>query len=364
MTTTRPDRPLVLPPNVFDHFYRGGARIAALRGSDPGQGFRPEEWLAATIARDGGGDLGLSRTGDGELLRDLVAGDPDGWLGGAGAWPGDTGVLVKLLDAAQRLPVHVHPTRSFARSHLNCPYGKTEAWYVLAADGTGADAASVWLGWQADVDPAALAAAVERQDSTWMLERMNRVQVAPGDGILVPAGTAHAIGAGVFVIEVQEPTDFSVLLEWSVTTSGPEDSHLGLGWDRALTALQHTATDPQELASLIRHSDPAGRSARVGSAYPAAADPFFRLQLAAPAGGSVVEFAAGYGVVVVLSGVGAMTGADAEIAVQGGEVLVVPAAFGAWQCRGAVRMAVARPGAGWPGALSAPDRNAPDRNAP
>lgn len=359
MTTTRNDRPLLLPPNVFDHFYRGGARIAALRGSDPGQGFRPEEWLAATTARDGAGDLGLSRTMDGELLRDLVAADPGGWLGGAGGWPGDTGVLVKLLDAAQRLPVHVHPDRAFARTHLNCPYGKTEAWYVLAADGVGDDAASVWLGWQTDVDPDELAERVAQQDSAWMLGRMNQVRVTPGDGILVPAGTAHAIGAGVFVLEVQEPTDFSILLEWSVTTSGPDDSHLELGWGRALTALDHTATNQQQLASLIRHSDPAARSATLGSAYPAPADPFFGLQLAAPANGSAVELPAGYGVAVVLSGTGIITGADARISVRDGQVLVIPAAFGAWRLAGTVRMAVARPGLGWPGSLSGTEGNTP-----
>ena len=344
MTSLRQNRPLVLPPNVFDHFYRGGARIAALRGSDPGQGFRPEEWLAATNSRNGAGDLGLSRTQNGELLRDLVAADPQGWLGGDGAWPGDTGVLVKLLDAAQRLPVHVHPTRSFAAAHLNCPYGKTEAWYVLATDDVGTDAACVWLGWRTDVDPGELAAAVEQQDSAWMLERMNRVRVAPGDGILVPAGTAHAIGSGVFLLELQEPTDFSILLEWSVTTSGSDDSHLDLGWERALTALDHRATDRSALAALIRHSDPAARSATVASAYPAAADPFFGLQLAAPANGGTVDLPAGYGVAVVLSGAGTMTGAGAQIPLDNGQVLVIPAAFGAWQLSGAVRVAVARPG--------------------
>ena len=356
MTATHSDRPLMLPPNVFDHYYRGGERIAALRGSDPGQGFRPEEWLAATVARNGGGELGLSRTADGELLRDLVAADPRGWLGGAGAWPGDTGVLVKLLDAAQRLPVHVHPTQYFARSHLGCLYGKTEAWYVLAAERPDTDAAepSVWLGWHEDVDPGELAERVERQDGAWMLERMNRVTVAPGDGILVPAGTAHAIGAGVFVLELQEPTDFSVLLEWSITTSGADDAHLGLGWDRALGVTDHTAIGPESLDALIRHTDPATRSTHVRSAYPDRADPFFSLQLAAPTNGGAVDLTPGYGVAVVLSGSGTITGATAAIPVEPGQVWVIPAGFGCWRLTGDARLAIARPGVGWPGSLVSP----------
>ena len=54
------------------------------------------------------------------------------------------GLCQRLLDAGQRLPVHVHPTRDYASRHLGCAYGKTEAWYVLEA---GPDAA-VWVGWR------------------------------------------------------------------------------------------------------------------------------------------------------------------------------------------------------------------------
>ena len=62
-----------------------------------------------------------------------------------------------------------------------------------------------------------------------------------------PPDRSHAIGAGVFVAEAQEPTDFSILLEWSVTTSTREDSHLGLGFERALCAVSHRALAPAAL---------------------------------------------------------------------------------------------------------------------
>src|SRR5437764_215786 len=55
---------------------------------------------------------------------------------------------------------------------------------------------------------------VERQDAAAMLAAMNQVVVRPGDSVLVPAGLPHAIGAGVTLIELQQPTDLSVLLEW------------------------------------------------------------------------------------------------------------------------------------------------------
>ena len=356
-------QPLILPPNVIDHFYRGGARIGELRGFEPNNEFQPEEWLAACTSRAGAGEIGLSRTTDGLLLRDIIAADRLSWIGTAAApyGAGDNGLLVKLLDAGQRLPVHVHPGREFAASHLGCPYGKTEAWFVLAVDPSAAaddqlagDGPAVWLGWTEDVDPAEVSARVEAQDSTWMLSRMHRIPVRPGDGILVPAGSAHAIGAGVFVAEVQEPTDQSILLEWSITTSGREDSHLDLGFPTALQALNHHKFDADQVASLCRHSDLAGRGRDLLPLLPAAADNFFRLDMAAPTAAESIAVPAGFAVVVVLDGAGVLTGQVETVPVSRGQVLAVPHAFGSWQVGGDVQLLVCRPGLGWPETMVAP----------
>jgi mannose-6-phosphate isomerase len=328
--------PVRLGPNLVDHFYRGGRRIADLRGIRTTSERQPEEWVAATVARDGHSTLGLARTVDGQLLRDLVVADPEHWTGGTGAWPGDVGLLLKLLDAGQRLPVHVHPDRDFAARHLDCPYGKTEAWLVLDAD----PGAAVHLGWDRDVDPADVARARDAQDGAWMLERMHRVEVRRGDAFLVPAGTPHAIGAGVFVAEAQEPTDFSILLEWSVTTSTREESHLGLGFDLATQALGHAATSLERLAEVTVSTDLDATSVPLTSLLPAEADPFFRLDLAT--GGATV--AAGFAAVVVLDGSGSLVGGSSSTHVRRGATLAVPAGLGDWRVAGDVRLLVARPG--------------------
>jgi mannose-6-phosphate isomerase len=329
------------------HFYAGGARIASLRGFETTSTHQPEEWLGATVARAGSDVVGLARTADGALLRDLVAADPVGWRG-TGSVPqltdSDTGLLLKLLDAGQRLPVHVHPDRAFARSHLDCPYGKTEAWYVLAAD----PGAVVHLGWTEDVDPEELAQRRDEQDGAWMLERMHRIEVRPGDGILVPAGQVHAIGAGVFVAEAQEPTDLSIVLEWSVTTSGREESHLDLGFDTAMAAVAHRALPPDALAGLIVS---ASAVPGLGSVLPAAAEEFFRLELASP--GAPAAVPAGFAVLLVLDGAGEIAGTTGErIAVRRGDAWAVPAAYGAWSAVGEASLLVARPGTGWPADLT------------
>jgi len=335
-------RPVALPPNLIDHFYAGGAKIAALRGIATTSTHQPEEWLAATVARAGSETVGLARLPDGMLLRDAVAADPAAWTGSrsAAAGPADTGLLVKLLDAGQRLPVHVHPDRAFAVRHLSCPYGKTEAWYVLDATGDGA----VYLGWTDDVAPDELVRRRDAQDSDWMLGHLNRVEVQRGDGVLVPAGTAHAIGEGVFVAEVQEPTDLSIVLEWAVTTSGREDSHLGLGFETVMPAVDHGRLSPERLAALRRHTDPGAVAAVPSTALPAEADPFFRIDVWAPDGAAAAPLPAGLAVVVVLAGEGALVGGDGTETVTAGQVLAVPAAFGDWSADGDVRLLVCRPG--------------------
>ncbi|WP_368496581.1 class I mannose-6-phosphate isomerase [Herbiconiux sp. A18JL235] len=345
-------KPTPLAPNLIDHFYLGGGRIAALRGIEQTSERQPEEWLAATVSRAGAGDVGLARTVDGDLLRDLVIADPAAWVGehhADAADASDTGILVKLLDAGQRLPVHVHPDRGFAASHLDCPYGKTEAWFVLEADA----GAAVHLGWKEAVDRDELDRRRDAQDSEWMLDHMNRIEVERGMGVLVPAGTVHAIDGGIFVAEVQEPTDFSIVLEWSVTTSTREESHLDLGFDTVMPAVSVDRLDESALASLVTRNDLSARGASARSLLSAEADPYFRLFLAAPDAGNETPVPSGFGVALVLEGSGSLV-ADTgdEVEYRSGQVFAVPASFGPWRVRGEGSILVAEPGAGWPSTLT------------
>jgi mannose-6-phosphate isomerase len=349
--------PQRLAPNLVRHFYRGGPKIAQLRGLTLDSDHLPEEWVGATVSRFGEPDVGPARTEAGDLVRDLVSGDPVGWLGSdvarrRRAGEADTGILVKLLDAGARLPVHVHPDRSFSARHLDCPYGKTEAWYVLDAEPD----AAVHLGWREDVAADELARRRDAQDSEWMLERMHRLPVRAGDGILVPAGLVHAIGEGVFLVEVQEPTDLSIVLEWSVTTSTREESHLGVGFDTAMAAVSHTALSPGTVRSLRRHLPGDHTGPLPATCLPEQAEPFFRLDVAAPGtdkddAACVVE--PGFAVLVVTEGEGHLVSGSERLVVSRGETYVVPAGFGTWELRGPVRALVARPSEAWPADLFA-----------
>lgn len=111
-----------LPANQPETFYRGADRIAEFRNV-PTLPDRPEDWVGSVTSRFGLAPSGLSTLVDGRVLGEAIAADPRWWLGPERA---DTGVLVKLLDAGQRLPLHAHPDRRFATAHLASPYGKTE----------------------------------------------------------------------------------------------------------------------------------------------------------------------------------------------------------------------------------------------
>src|SRR5207248_1253562 len=250
-------RPERLRPTRVYRFYRGGALIDRLRGEPEQDNEYPEDWLGSVVAASNPGRdepfAGLSRLERGPLLRDEIRKQPELW--------GTPNLLVKLLDPVERLPVHAHPDRDFALHELGSDYGKTEAWIVLA---TRAAQAEVWLGLRERVPRDQYRAWIDEQNTDALLESLNSLAVRTGDVIFVPAGVPHAIGAGALLVELQEPSDFSIICEWRGFPIAPEDSHLGLGWDRALEALNLDAYEPalgmpdNECFSLDDRGEPAG----------------------------------------------------------------------------------------------------------
>jgi mannose-6-phosphate isomerase len=322
--------PVRLPPNPIRHFYRGGPAIAELRGIDVGGDHWPEEWIGSATTLFGETERGLSRLSDGTLVRDALAADPETWLGPdhVARFGADPALLVKLLDAGERLPVHHHPDDAFAREHLGLAFGKTEAWLVIAAR----PGALVHVGWREDVGEQTLATWVGEQDHAALMGALNPLEVVAGDAIFVPAGVAHAIGEGILIAELQQPTDLSILLEWDgFGIEGEAQATLGLGWERALSSVELAARD----ATALRGPQAGGP---VSELLPAAAEPFFGAQRIAPRGGSA-RLAAGFAVAIVVEGAGTIAGLD----VTRGDALLLPHAAGPISAEGDLVAIVCRP---------------------
>jgi mannose-6-phosphate isomerase len=319
-----------LPPNGIPRFYKGGPAIADLRRFDPGGERVPEEWIGSTTTVFGESDLGLSRLADGRLLRDAIAAEPEAWLGAAHLerFGADPALLVKLLDAGERLPVHVHPDGPFAREHLGTRFGKTEAWIVVAAE----PGAQVRLGWREAITEPTLRGWVADQDRAAMLDALNPIDVGVGDVVFCPAGVAHAIGEGLLIIELQEPSDMSVLLEWDgFGVDDDDEATLGMGWDVALRCVELEARDAAPLRG------PGGDGEAI-ELLPTSASTFFTAQRIAPGDGAI-ELEQGFAVVIVLDG----TGRIGEVDVARGDALVVPHAAGQVTAEGELTAIVSRP---------------------
>jgi mannose-6-phosphate isomerase len=332
--------PLVLPPNQPAQFYRGGERIARFRGLPVSSAFSPEDFVGSTTELFGSNGAGLTVLDGGRTLRSAMAADPVGYLGPdhVRRYGGDLGLLVKLLDAGERLLVHFHPSRQFARAHLHSCHGKTEAWIVTELTEDAADASSgcVYVGFRERADPATVRGWVSAQDKTALLGALNKIRVAPGDTCLVPAGVPHAVGTGITVVEVQEPTDFSILLEWAgYAVDGPAAGHLGLGYDLALEALDYSEWDLRRVAGLLGSRPEQPGEPAVVRLLPPAADDFFRVERVTP-GGVPVAFPPEIAVLVVLAGHGTLVSDAATLPVQRGMTLLVPYGAGASQLAGEV----------------------------
>jgi mannose-6-phosphate isomerase len=165
---------------------------------------------------------------EGVTLHELVTRYGDRLVGNCPLANGRFPLLFKILDAHRTLSVQVHPTDELALEYDEADPGKTEMWYVLAAE----DGAQIMLGLQPGVGKKEFQTAIE----TGGLEQcLNYLKVKAGDAFFLPAGSVHALGEGIVLVEIQENSDLTYrVYDWGrVGADGkPRELHL----DKALHA--------------------------------------------------------------------------------------------------------------------------------
>lgn len=212
----------------------------------------------------------------GRTLGEIVEVDPAAHLGAtaSAAVGGRTlfPLLVKLIDATENLSIQVHPNDAEATSLDRL--GKTEAWHVLEA-GPGS---LLYLGIRHGVEWNEFRQAAARLDGS-SAPMMRTVPALPGTTVLIPAGTVHALGAGVMVYEVQQPSDVTYRLDdWGrVDAEGnPREVHLDAGFGVV------------QRGSIPELIDPVSLRPAIGERHVLAACQYFALErVVLPAGGSL-----------------------------------------------------------------------------
>lgn len=206
--------PLAFVPILKKKIWGGDQlRIVARRPIPPGACIG-ESWEISDRPRE------MSVVSDGPLagrtLRDLMHTERGDLLGESmnrthkGPFP----ILVKLIDTAAPLSVQVHPDDAYAaREGLREP-GKSEAWYVLHA----VPGAVIYLGLRPEVTREMLFHCLSEGR---IGEAMQRLDVTAGDTIYCPAGTVHALGAGLVLVEIQHNSDVTYrIYDWGRQVGG------------------------------------------------------------------------------------------------------------------------------------------------
>ena len=202
-------KPIFFEKNRVFRVYTGGKLFSEFFGDDSEDSFYPEEWICSSTKalNEGSTDEfeGVSKVkGTNIYFNELIADEKAAMLGNRDGLD----ILVKALDSAIRLPVQAHPDKAFSREHFNSEFGKAEAWLVLA---TRPDA-HIFFGFKDGVTEEDFKKAVNNSetDKTAMENLLNKIPVKAGDVYFIPAKAVHAIGAGCLILEIQEPTDFTI----------------------------------------------------------------------------------------------------------------------------------------------------------
>jgi mannose-6-phosphate isomerase len=268
-TTSSPARVSVVVPRLDAKPW--GGRGLARYGLD----LPPGEKIGEALVTAGEAVI-TAGDGVGGTIGDLIETDPAGRRGelAQGAVSGRPlfPLLVKLIDAAENLSIQVHPDDAGAQALDRL--GKTEAWHVLDA----APGSKLYLGLRAGVEFATFAAAAAKLDGSSAIY-LRAVDAEPGMTVLIPAGTVHALGAGVMVYEIQQPSDVTFRLDdWGrVDAQGkPREMHLDQGF-----AVSRAELRPERIAAVeLRHA--------VARRHLLTACRYFALErIALPAGGAV-----------------------------------------------------------------------------
>ncbi|MDP4277015.1 MAG: class I mannose-6-phosphate isomerase [Bacteroidota bacterium] len=195
--------PLKFEP-ILKHIIWGGSEICRFKKLAVKESGIGESWEISQVP----GSVSIVANGSlaGKSLTELIEAWPDELMGKKvhARFGDEFPLLIKFIDAQDNLSIQVHPDDKLARSRHNS-FGKTEMWYVIGSK----PGSKLISGFSKPID----AAEYERRiaDST-IEEVLQHHEVKAGDVFFIPAGRVHAIGAGIFVAEIQQSSNITYRL--------------------------------------------------------------------------------------------------------------------------------------------------------
>ncbi len=301
--------PLKFKP-IFKHRIWGGRKLQELFGKDLPEGVKiGESWELADLPED----KSIITNGElaGQTLNQAIQKYPKEITGNENfslPYP----LLIKFLDARDILSVQVHPDEQTCKQMARGE-PKTECWYIIAAE----PGAVIYKGLKKGVTRTQFARAIKHGSVDELLQQ---VPVKPGQCHFLPAGTAHSIGPGLLIAEIQTPSD---------TTYRVFD------FNRLDTDGKPRALHIEEALESI-HFDPAGDNLSVTTTSRLLESKYFTLNKGhQPADCEMLLSPGKAKTLLFLSGFGAIVAADeASVKFKAGDCILVPAAY-----KGAIQFA-------------------------
>lgn len=186
----------MLKPTVKTALW-GGRKLIDDFGFETNYDKASEAWL--TSCHDDGPSFIMNGKYAGKTLKEAVAAEGRKILGTHNTDKTGFPVLIKIIDACDKLSIQVHPGDEYAWKYEN-ENGKTEAWYVVAAE----PGAELIYGVDGELTKEEFENSI--RDNT-LAQKLKHVAVKPGDVVFIPSGMIHAIGAGILIAEVQQSSN-------------------------------------------------------------------------------------------------------------------------------------------------------------
>lgn len=324
--------------------YRGGKEIDKWHGLENAcDGEYPEEWLFSTVdavnpdGKNNGGSLNRVKSGEyeGLTLKEIFQREAGLFLGAdhVKRFGSNPGILVKIIDTVERLSIQVHPDRKAARDFFKSDFGKTEAWYIIGGREIGNDKPHIYLGFREGVTKDKWQKLFKNQDIQGMLECLHKIYVKPGEVYYIEGGVPHAIGPGCFLLEIQEPTDYTIRVERTSPQGKPLEDvlcHQGIGFDNIFQCFHYEGLPLKDTLRRWRVSETIllkGAGTQESILIDKACTSLFGLHRLKTEKACRIPGHATFTAAIVLSGSGVLYHENVRMDIRQGDSLFIPASF-------------------------------------